>query len=145
MLEALFFTDTIILFFALFRLLMICDYRENGCLDKIVLENYDNHVKACGYEMKTCRFIKCGQKILKMYIEQHEGVDCPHRESLCGGECGLMIALSDKPTHVCMDALKCHIDGRFAIYFFGLILKVTARLRLQLSNLCKLHYKNTPM
>ena len=90
---------------------MICDYRDNGCLDKIMLEHYENHIKDCGYEMKTCRFIKCGKNILKMYLEQHENTDCEHRESLCGGECGLMIALSDRPTHECMDALKAHIDG----------------------------------
>ena len=106
--------------YLVFRLLMICDYRENGCLEKIVLENYETHINVCGYEMKTCRFIKCGQKILKMHLEQHEGVDCVHRESLCGGECGLMIALSDRPTHNCMDALKSHIDGK-VIHFDGFV------------------------
>ena len=78
-----------------------------------MLENYETHIKECGYEMKICRFIKCGKNILKMHLEQHETVECEHRESLCGGECGLMIALSDRPRHDCMDALKAHIDGIF--------------------------------
>ena len=90
---------------------MVCDFYENGCLDKIMLENYEMHTKDCGYEMKKCRFIKCGKNILKMNLQRHETVECEHRESLCGGECGLMIALSDRPLHDCMDALKSHIDG----------------------------------
>ena len=91
---------------------MKCDFYNNGCLKKIMLEHYESHIRECGYEMKTCRFMKCGQKILKMDLEKHENELCEHRESICEGECGLMIALSDRQGHNCVTALKAHIDGR---------------------------------
>lgn len=94
---------------------MVCDYRDNGCLDKVMLENFERHVKNCGYEMKTCRFSKCGKSILRMYIEVHENEECPHREIVCEGECGLMIPLSESSVHNCVTALKAHIEGKLFI------------------------------
>ncbi|XP_053393546.1 putative uncharacterized protein DDB_G0282133 [Mercenaria mercenaria] len=94
------------------RLLMICEYRDNGCLEKIMLEHFERHIKNCGYEMKTCRFSKCGVRILRMHLEDHENEQCEHRETACEGECGLMIPLSDRPTHNCVAALKAHIDEK---------------------------------
>lgn len=100
---------------------MICDYRDNGCLEKIMLEHFERHIKNCGYEMKTCRFSKCGAKILRMKIEEHEMEDCEHRETACEGECGLMIPLSDRPTHNCVAALKAHIDGNISIILHAVV------------------------
>lgn len=90
---------------------MICDYRDNGCFEKIMLEHFERHVKNCGFEKKTCKFGKCQKSVLKMHLEEHESTLCEHRESLCDGECGLMVALSDQPTHNCVTALKENIEG----------------------------------
>ena len=94
-----------------YRLMMICDYRQNGCLDKVMSKQYDTHVKNCGYKMKTCKFLKCGQNILRRNLETHMLHSCKHRLVMCEGECGLMIPLSEKPSHNCVAALKAHIEG----------------------------------
>lgn len=90
---------------------MVCEYRDNGCVEKIMLEHFERHIKNCGYEMKTCKFSKCSARILHMHLEAHEAEQCEHRETLCDGECALMIPLSDRPTHNCVTALKARIDG----------------------------------
>ena len=92
-------------------MLMICDYRPNGCIEKIMLEHFDRHVSNCDFEMRTCKFTKCSQQMLRKQIQLHEMSECEHREIQCTGDCGLMIALSDKPLHNCVTALKENIDG----------------------------------
>ncbi|XP_052782148.1 dentin sialophosphoprotein-like isoform X2 [Mya arenaria] len=94
------------------RMLMICDNRMNGCVEKIMLEHFDRHVSNCGFEMRTCRFTKCGRQLQRREIEAHETSSCDHREMLCTGECGLMVALSDQPSHNCVRALKENIDEK---------------------------------
>ncbi|KAH3863703.1 serine-aspartate repeat-containing protein F-like [Dreissena polymorpha] len=94
------------------RLMMLCDFRDNGCLEKIMLEYYDRHISTCGYEMKTCRFSKCGRQILRRDLEEHESSLCEHRERVCQGQCGLMVALSDQASHNCVVALKENIDEK---------------------------------
>jgi len=79
-----------------------------------MLEHFDRHMKGCGYEYKTCKFSKCQASVLKMNIEEHESRLCEHREALCDGECGLMVALSDKPNHNCVTALKENIEGTYS-------------------------------
>ncbi|WAQ96342.1 PZRN3-like protein [Mya arenaria] len=89
------------------RMLMICDNRMNGCVEKIMLEHFDRHVSNCGFEMRTCRFTKCGRQLQRREIEAHETSSCDHREMLCTGECGLMVAL--KKNHM-IEILKAKLQ-----------------------------------
>lgn len=95
------------------RLLMFCDFKDNGCEQKIMLEHYINHIKTCGYEMVVCRYPKCSKCMLRLHIENHEENECSEREKLCEKQCGLMIPLSTFDTHDCIEELRNFARGKF--------------------------------
>ena len=88
------------------RLLMFCDYRDNGCSENIMLELYLGHVEGCGYKKIKCRFSRCDKMILVKDKDQHENKDCVFREKLCTGRCGLMIPICMFDTHDCYEELQ---------------------------------------
>ncbi|KAL3876333.1 hypothetical protein ACJMK2_034195 [Sinanodonta woodiana] len=94
------------------RLLMSCDFRVNGCPEKIMLEHFETHIKICGYERCVCRFAKCGLSILRKHLKQHEDEECDHRELQCTQGCSLMVPLNQAVTHNCIQALKDHITEK---------------------------------
>ncbi|XP_076074756.1 uncharacterized protein LOC143045842 [Mytilus galloprovincialis] len=88
------------------RLLMFCDFKDNGCAETVMLEIYVNHVEGCGYRKLKCRFNRCDKMILKKDKDQHENQVCEFREKLCIGRCGLMIPVCVYDTHDCYEELQ---------------------------------------
>ncbi|XP_052069697.1 uncharacterized protein DDB_G0287625-like [Mytilus californianus] len=88
------------------RLLMFCDFKDNGCAETVMLEIYINHVEGCGYRKLKCRFNRCDKMILKKDKDQHENQVCEFREKLCIGRCGLMIPVCVYDTHDCYEELQ---------------------------------------
>lgn len=41
------------------RLFMYCDFRINGCDERLLLEVYDKYIKECDFKMVGCRYEKC--------------------------------------------------------------------------------------
>ena len=97
------------------RLLMFCDFRDNGCADNVMLELYLGHVETCGYRKIKCCFSRCGQMILLKDKEQHENKDCDFREKLCTGRCGLMIPVCMFDSHDCCEELRRFNRGKLFV------------------------------
>ncbi|XP_067672519.1 uncharacterized protein [Haliotis asinina] len=94
------------------KLTMICDFRENGCPMKPALEHYRSHIASCGFELVTCKYVECKERVLRQDLELHETVLCEFREVLCQQQCGLHIPIKDVDSHDCMQALKKHAEER---------------------------------
>lgn len=88
------------------RLLMFCDFRDNGCPENVVLELYLSHIEKCGYNKIKCRYNRCDKMILLKDKDQHENKDCDFREQLCMGRCGLMIPVCMFESHDCYEELQ---------------------------------------
>ncbi|XP_013389977.1 dentin sialophosphoprotein [Lingula anatina] len=93
-------------------LTMRCDNKENGCTELMKLEQYETHIKDCPFALLQCKFKKCGEKILRMNLSDHENQSCPHREKQCEADCGLMIPLREIASHSCLEALKRALSER---------------------------------
>lgn len=88
------------------RLVMHCDFKDNGCVEKVMLELYLSHIENCGFKKVQCRFKSCGKMILKKEKDHHENETCEFREKLCIGRCGLMIPVCRYDNHDCYEELQ---------------------------------------
>jgi len=95
------------------RLAMKCDFKDNGCQEKITLESYEKHVQTCGFEKVKCRYSRCGKFILKMDIEEHESKMCEYREVKCNGRCQLMIPVNSYESHDCFEEMQKFATGKY--------------------------------
>ncbi|ESO84941.1 hypothetical protein LOTGIDRAFT_131348 [Lottia gigantea] len=95
------------------KLTLICDFSDNGCKDLVLLEKYQNHIKACDYEKVVCRYPKCALSMLRKLIKTHEEEECKYREIICQKDCGLKIAVNSVETHDCLKALKAFCESKY--------------------------------
>lgn len=94
------------------RLLMYCDFRINGCDERLPLEVYDKHIKECDFKMVGCRYEKCFVSVLQKFLKKHEEEECEHREKLCTKVCGLMIPVRIYDGHDCVEELRKYSQGK---------------------------------
>lgn len=93
------------------RLTRKCRFMFSGCKEKIPVERFESHIKACDFELFDCRFSKCGQKIPRKDLKIHEEETCSFRELRCTRDCELMILFSEIDSHDCLQALKQRLKG----------------------------------
>lgn len=93
------------------RLLMFCDFRNNGCREKVPLEMYDKHINECDFKMMECKYEKCFESVLRKFLKKHEEEECEHREKLCTDVCGLMIPVRIYDNHDCVEELRKYSQG----------------------------------
>ncbi|KAK3091904.1 hypothetical protein FSP39_023585 [Pinctada imbricata] len=98
------------------RLLMFCDFRSNGCTQKVMLETYEKHIKECEFEMLKCKYEKCGQSLLRKDLKKHEEDLCEFREKRCTDRCGLSIPIRDFDSHDCIEELRKFIAVRDSLF-----------------------------
>nr|XP_011421246.2 serine/arginine repetitive matrix protein 2-like isoform X1 [Crassostrea gigas] len=97
------------------RLLMYCDFRINGCDERLPLEVYDKHIKECDFKMVGCRYEKCFVSVLQKFLKKHEEEECEHREKLCSKVCGLMIPVRIYDGHDCVEELRKYSQEQYAL------------------------------
>ncbi|XP_011421246.3 micronuclear linker histone polyprotein [Magallana gigas] len=97
------------------RLLMYCDFRINGCDERLPLEVYDKHIKECDFKMVGCRYEKCFVSVLQKFLKKHEEEECEHREKLCTKVCGLMIPVRIYDGHDCVEELRKYSQEQYAL------------------------------
>lgn len=88
------------------KLVMYCDYRSNGCEQKLVLEIYDAHIQKCDFKLLQCPNVGCNVSLLRKDLSQHVNNVCEFREVTCNKGCHLKIPINDLNFHNCMIALK---------------------------------------
>ncbi|XP_061191405.1 arginine/serine-rich protein PNISR-like [Saccostrea echinata] len=88
------------------RLSMFCDFRINGCQERVTLEMYDKHINECDFKMMNCKYEKCFESVLRKFLKKHEEEECEHREKLCTRVCGLMIPVRIYDGHDCIEELR---------------------------------------
>ena len=44
------------------NLRLYCKFREKGCHQILLLENYDNHLKSCAFNKKVCSICECDER-----------------------------------------------------------------------------------
>lgn len=88
------------------RLSMFCDFRINGCQERVTLEMYDKHINECDFKMMNCKYEKCFESVLRKFLKKHEEEECEHREKLCTRVCGLMIPVRIYEGHDCIEELR---------------------------------------
>lgn len=93
------------------RLLMFCDFKINGCEERLPLEIYDKHVKECDFKMVECKYKKCFVSVLRKSLKKHEDEECEYREKLCTKVCGLMIPVGIYDGHDCVEELRKYSQG----------------------------------
>ena len=96
------------------RLLLKCVNQEQGCLLKVQLEQYDQHVKSCEYQLVTCKHSRCGRKFTKKELQAHETA-CKKREEKCS-KCHLCILAQERNKHNCVKALLEANKGRSTVH-----------------------------
>jgi E3 ubiquitin-protein ligase NRDP1 len=106
------------------RLLMFCDFRDNGCPEKVTLKIHDKHVNECDFKPVNCKYEKCSVTVLRKFVKQHEEEECEHREELCTKVCGLLLPVRIYQDHDCVEELKKYAQG---IYHFILSLSLCAK------------------
>lgn len=88
------------------KLVMFCDYRNNGCEQKLMLEMYDAHIQKCEFKLLPCPNAGCNASLLRKDLSQHVSNTCEFREIVCTKGCRLKIPINDLNFHNCMIALK---------------------------------------
>ena len=92
------------------RLPMRCDYYDNGCVQKVLLEMYERHVKECGYALLACKWRDCDENFFRRDLDVHEAT-CEMREEKCA-HCMLMVRVCNSVEHSCLKALQSTLKGK---------------------------------
>ena len=94
------------------RLLIKCENISNGCIKRISLELYANHIKECDYGLVGCLNSGCTRNILRKDMMKHEK-ECLHRLVKCKKGCGLPIIVAAMREHSCIQELKNNMQSEF--------------------------------
>ena len=97
------------------KLVMYCDYRCNGCEQKLVLEIYDAHIQKCDFKLLQCPNVGCNVSLLRKDLSQHVNHICEFRQVICNKGCHLKIPINDLNFHNCMIALKQKSESEYII------------------------------
>ncbi|XP_029636337.1 TNF receptor-associated factor family protein DDB_G0272098 [Octopus sinensis] len=88
------------------KLAMYCDFRNNGCDEKIILEMYDAHIQKCDFKLLQCPYPGCNSTVLHKDLSKHMNELCTFREVTCNRGCYLKIPINEVPVHDCLSSLK---------------------------------------
>ncbi|XP_006812095.1 uncharacterized protein LOC100369450 [Saccoglossus kowalevskii] len=88
------------------KLLMKCEYHDNGCTQEIPLERHSEHVLGCEFKPGKCIF--CNGAILVKDRDEHERT-CPCRMVMCNRGCGQSIKQNALESHSCIQQLTSKI------------------------------------
>ncbi|XP_059139714.1 uncharacterized protein LOC131927859 [Physella acuta] len=87
------------------KLTMKCSNFDKGCTDLISLEKYLDHNKICEYAMVQCRYKGCSKLLHRKEVKGHEKLLCPYRDKKCELGCGLLVPMTERESHNCINAL----------------------------------------
>lgn len=93
-----------------------CDNKEEGCPEIVTLERLSSHAAVCQFKVVPCLNEGCIVKVCRKDLKSHIEI-CSKRTVLCEQGCEMFLTLGERTTHNCVQALRCHFQGNFLIFY----------------------------